>query len=1495
MEFPLALPEPASLLSGTGYGSDSDDSHFFKRPPHLPFMDKGDLGLTLLPFIRLPAEWRTRLPGWHWYHWFASESDAEAGVTIVIRLNQSAPVFLHLAPWEYRELAKNMLNTHQLLQWLAYKLSGRETFIQTLMDMAAVMSEQEDLDETLFASLEEQIMVALEQPDREFSLEFEIQQLVETFSSIALASPESGISHLPIGKTGDKPQQLPAGQGSEQSLKKEKASGDRSDLSAGQNQRHNGEGNKPPPQPTGSVQALGAGAQVLEDYFGIVVNGTEFRIRKEQLPPLKRGRGNISEIKVYKPENPGETLLLSGLEERAGLPKCSWLIEGSTPLDYLLAYGSESTRKALQHYYPVNLISEREGHLMADSDYRGYAVDDRCPICLDPLLSRKSLTHCTHDQRHIFHTSCFQHWFQQSREDVNPGANKLKTACPECNEEQSPELRSLFSPGGLKQELHRAAKTGNLAVLTALLESGADREATDEQGNTALHLAAQAGHSEIVLLLTEEGANFKAINHAGQLPVVVAEHPGIIDILKQAQQNPSIFFTVGHSREEALRQWLADGNDPGLARHSDGASLLHIAAESNSLDTGRQLLRTSMVTLVDKRDIHGATPLHLAASSGNLEVVLLLLDYKSNVDATTKTSATYDARVTPLTLAIENNHPAIVKALVYYGAEVNAPSTGLISTMTMDESDQHNKGSDPVSGSGTSSLEIELPALLKAACMGHSEVVKVFLDAGADINQEVRGCTALYLAIKNDHPEVVKTLLKAGAAPNAPGPDSLLILAAQESSAKVIKILLEYYVDMNPSSGAPVNVPSPEHGFTPLTIAASAGYTDVVDKLLEYGANVDMPVVVGTRAMEACIAGGTIKDYPEQWRRAGVTALMQAANEGNIDIVRKLLEHNANVNKTTMLDSGTAIMFSAMNGHLEVTRELVEHGAKVNAESDGGETALMLAARGGHTEVVEYLLTHGAHVHHKRKSDHVSALIMAATVPNPDVPGVLLKYGADVNDAADGNVTALVMAARGGHYDNVRVLLESGARPDAANNQGCFALRLAVLNKHSRVVRVLLESGVDANSTNRHGEPELIVAALLEDFETVTAFLDNGAYVNQTGSSGHTALTAAATKGNSEVVEALLEHGADVNFVLPDGCTALIIAAQKNHPEVVSILLNSGVTVDHAGHNGVTALLLAAKMDRPEVAELLLKHHADVNFTLPDGRTALSVAAEKGNSEVIKVLLEYNAEIDKADTSGFTPLITAALNGQLETTRILLAANAEVNACTIENGSALFAAAQAGAIEIVRLLLDRGADVHQAKAGGFTPLSVAATKGHREVSSVLIETGAVVDCVSDNGATPLLLSAEQGQHEVAELLLQYHADVNFLLPDGRNALMLAAQQNHSEVAKVLIRHDADLNYSIHGMTALMLAVLSGHINVATVLVNHGADLDRPGDDGKTDLAVASQQGRSESVRALDRCDASMSRNHPPDENTPLLPVSQDNERSGCADLILDCFGSRTED
>ena len=429
-------PKETLFITESGTVPGFDDHNNFKRPPFMPMPDKTMANLILLPTLSLPANWREYLPFAGLYHWFVESSETQAGLTLLVQIGDQAPITLRISQAEYPEMAERLLNTRQLLHWLAPKLNGREAFVQQLMEMADVINEHLphwDLD--TLSEIQRQLMIVLDQPDTEFSLEFETRLLADSLSDFSQgASPETGIIQQPKDKTENQPDQLPADQEAQQSSENEQSAGRQPDQEDKRDQGNNGEGGRQPEEPSGTHSVRNSGEHSTEDYFTIVVNNIRFHIRKDQLSPSYRGQENASSIKAQNPEHIVESLPLTEVEAAVGIQEENRLSNtNKSPLDYLLTYGTTDTKNALQSYYSVNLISEREGQLVTDFDYRGYAVNQKCEICRDPLLSRPSLTPCNHSGHHAFHTHCLSQWFRRSQ------------ACPCCQEELPLLLSKLLS------------------------------------------------------------------------------------------------------------------------------------------------------------------------------------------------------------------------------------------------------------------------------------------------------------------------------------------------------------------------------------------------------------------------------------------------------------------------------------------------------------------------------------------------------------------------------------------------------------------------------------------------------------------------------------------------------------------------------------------------------------------------------------------------------------------------------------------------------------------------------------------------------------------------------------------------------------------------------------------------------------------------------------------------------------------------------------------
>jgi ankyrin repeat protein len=138
----------------------------------------------------------------------------------------------------------------------------------------------------------------------------------------------------------------------------------------------------------------------------------------------------------------------------------------------------------------------------------------------------------------------------------------------------------------------------------------------------------------------------------------------------------------------------------------------------------------------------------------------------------------------------------------------------------------------------------------------------------------------------------------------------------------------------------------------------------------------------------AALLAGNPKTNLEAVDRAGENALMMAALNGDVGLVKLLLSRHVAVNKA----GWAPLHYAVTNGHDDVVRLLVAHGAQVNAPSPNGSTALMLAARGDHLPTIKLLLANGAALNAKN-SIGLTALDFAYIYKSPDAIRYLAAQG----------------------------------------------------------------------------------------------------------------------------------------------------------------------------------------------------------------------------------------------------------------------------------------------------------------------------------------------------------------------------------------------------------------------------------------------------------------------------------------------------------------------
>jgi ankyrin repeat protein len=147
----------------------------------------------------------------------------------------------------------------------------------------------------------------------------------------------------------------------------------------------------------------------------------------------------------------------------------------------------------------------------------------------------------------------------------------------------------------------------------------------------------------------------------------------------------------------------------------------------------------------------------------------------------------------------------------------------------------------------------------------------------------------------------------------------------------------------------------------------------------------------------------------------------------------------------------------------------------------------------------------------------------------------------------------------------------------------------------------------------------------------------------------------------------------------------------------------------------IPALIQAAYHNQPEIVATLIKGGARVNVTDPQGFSPLICATCVGSTSMVKMLLDHGGKVNVSNKQGQTPLMYAASSGSPEIVQLLLKKGAHVNHFTPANNfaSPLMCAAQAGNNQTISLLVSHGANVTQA----ITHLT---TKGYDQLVAQLV-------------------------------------------------------------------------------------------------------------------------------------------------------------------------------
>ncbi|WVZ64181.1 hypothetical protein U9M48_013743 [Paspalum notatum var. saurae] len=916
--------------------------------------------------------------------------------------------------------------------------------------------------------------------------------------------------------------------------------------------------------------------------------------------------------------------------------------------------------------------------------------------------------------------------------------------------------------------LHAAVRNGNSVVAKRVLKARSELVVQEnENKHTPMHLAVNEGKVDVLTVLLEHdpslGLGYSISTDGAPLLCIVASQGHVGVARELLQRCPDVPY--------------CDAN---------GLTCLHVAVSFGHKEFVEFVLGSEQLQhLINMEDSSGKTALHLAATNCRTDMVDAFLLHP-DMDVTVLDNAGNHANKTINTVEDTASTSSYSSGASKESAEED------LSGAPMDE--RLLKAAMTGDATLLKQLASEDPAVLLgttpqgntclhiSAIHGHQEFCEdaVALNGSLLDTANADGETPLLTAVTRDHATLASFLLRCCGgeqlrAETVPKQDKQGYNALHHAICRGHTMLALELIEAEPALSKAVN----KWAQSPMFVAASNNYGDVLDKLLEIPYSSDSGNY-GFTALHAAARNGhtalvkrIVEKRPWLVRQESFdkrNPMHLAVNENKVDVLTVFLGYDRSLGYLISRDGIPLLCMAASQGHVGVARELLKHCPDAPYCDANGSTCLHAAVSSGNARFVEFVL----------RSQQLQHLIIVTDNGGQTPLDLASSDTRDMQEAAD------IVALLQNHLNNLGLHrhLEMDQRLLEAATSGHSA-EMRHLENH--VPGVLL-------GTTPQGNTCLHIASiqghdrLCEDVQNLEPSLLSAINLD-----GETPLLAAVACGHVSAAAVLLrwcrERQLSETILKQDkhGCNVLHHIIRRGHRKLALELVEAEPALSHAVNQyDESPMFIAVMGDYEDVFDVLLEIPGSAHGGAC-GDNALHAAVRNDNSAIARRIMEKLPELAREENNGkYTMMQAAVVLGKIDVLRVLLSEHDRSLGYVVSTVGIplLNSAALRGHTDVARQLLKYSPDAANCRSNGWTCLHEAVQAEQTEFVEFAMgspQLAILINMRDSKRETPLHVAVRKCNPKVvAALLLHPHTGVTVPDNNGNPACYMLPAEDHAK-------------------------------------------------------------------------------------------------------------------